>query len=102
MTIPRCELQAAVIGSNLTNSVDQNHRLKIDKFYYWSDSRTVLYWIKSDHRRFKPYVANRVAKVLDFTESSDWFWVPTKINPADEGEGTRIKLFPEETNKWIN
>lgn len=55
----------------------------------WSDSKTTISWIKSDHRRYKPFVAHRVNEILEGSELSDWRWLSSEMNPADFG--TRIR-----------
>ncbi|XP_067643433.1 uncharacterized protein [Eurosta solidaginis] len=39
MTVPRLELQAAVLGCRLSKSVQDCHEFNIDKIVYWSDSK---------------------------------------------------------------
>lgn len=84
ISIPRLELQAAVLGSRLAQSVKHESDYKIDKCYYWSDSKTVLAWIKSDPRAFKSFVAYRLAEIESLTTPVDWHWVPSADNVADD------------------
>ncbi|CAG9134412.1 unnamed protein product [Plutella xylostella] len=42
LSIPRLELQAAVIGTRLADMVQREHRWKSESVHYWTDSRTVL------------------------------------------------------------
>jgi len=101
MSIPRMELQAAVMGTRLAATIIKEHDLKIDQTYFWTDSQTVLCWIKSDARKFKPFVSHRVGEILETSEVADWRWVPTAENVADDG--TR-DIKPAELNprsRWL-
>ena len=42
MTIPKLELQAAVYGVRLRKQIRNEHDVKIDKIFHWTDSSTVL------------------------------------------------------------
>lgn len=85
MSIPRLELQAAVLGARMAETICKNHNLSITKRIFWSDSFTVLSWIRSNHRRYKQFVAFRIGDLLSKTEISEWRWIPSKLNVADDG-----------------
>ncbi|XP_049288887.1 uncharacterized protein LOC125766869 isoform X2 [Anopheles funestus] len=84
MSIPRMELQAAVIGSRLAQTIQQSHDQRIDQRFLWTDSRDVMCWLHSDHRKYSIFVGHRVGEILENTTVSEWRWVPTKLNVADE------------------
>ncbi|XP_033221094.1 uncharacterized protein LOC117175496 [Belonocnema kinseyi] len=84
LTVTRLELQAAVMGSRLAETIIRQHTLKILKRIFWTDSTTVLNWIRSDARNYQPFVVHRLAEVLDLTSVNEWRYVPTKINVADD------------------
>lgn len=100
--MPRKELQAAVLGARLKATILEAHTMTIRRFIFWTDSKTVLSWIQSDHRKYKPFVAHRVSEVLDHSEMSDWRWVPSSMNVADDA--TRDVHPPrfEINSRWIN
>lgn len=84
ISIPRLELQAAVLGSRLADSVKRESDYTIKNCYYWSDSKTVLAWIKSDPRSYKSFVAHRLAEIENLSSPVDWRWVPSAENVADD------------------
>lgn len=83
-SIPRLELQAAVMGSYMATAVVEEHDRKPQSVTYWTDSRTVLTWLKTGARSYKPYVAHRIAAIEENSKLSDWRWIPTKLNVADD------------------
>ncbi|XP_057380662.1 uncharacterized protein LOC130703059 [Daphnia carinata] len=84
VSIPRLELCAALLAARLASVIKSKLRLKIDQTSFWSDSTTVLRWINSPHYRFHIYVGNRIGEILELSESSQWRYVPTAQNPADD------------------
>lgn len=84
MTVPRLELQAALLGSKLADFLKKEIKMKISGRFFWSDSTTVLQWIRSEPRQHNMYVANRLAEISELTRISEWRWVPSEENPADD------------------
>ena len=84
LTIPRLELQAALLASRLRNEIQTALTLEIDKTFMWTDSTTVLQWIHSIEKQ-PVFVANRVAEILDLTTTDEWNYVQSNHNPADAG-----------------
>ncbi|XP_049282087.1 uncharacterized protein LOC125763242 [Anopheles funestus] len=102
ISIPRLELQAAVIGARLAATIVNSHRLNISRTVFWTDSRNVLSWLRSDHRCYNQFVAFRVGELLETTEVEQWRWIPTKLNVADDG--TKWTKTPDlaPTSRWFN
>ncbi|XP_030833438.1 uncharacterized protein LOC115918415 [Strongylocentrotus purpuratus] len=84
-TIPRLELCAAVLGTEIARIVCRELNIQASTVVFHSDSRIVLGYLNNTVRRFHTYIANRVHKVLSFSQPSQWRYVPTSNNPADFG-----------------
>ncbi|XP_053699076.1 uncharacterized protein LOC128746050 [Sabethes cyaneus] len=84
VSVPRLELQAAVLGARIALAVRDGHSLEIRQRFFWTDSTTVLSWIRSDQRKYKEFVGLRIGEILTCTNLSEWRWVPTRMNVADQ------------------
>lgn len=84
VSIPRLELQAAVIGARLASHILDTLKLKPTSKFFWSDSRDVICWLNSDNRKYSQFVGCRVGEILELTEASEWRWISTKTNVADD------------------
>ena len=84
LTVPKLELQAALLAARLRAEVLRALSLKIDRTFMWSGSSTVLQWLTSLEKQ-PTFVANRVCEILDLTTVDEWHYVPTAHNPADAG-----------------
>ena len=82
ISLPRLELQAALLLAQLTDSISAALSLKIDEKYFWSDSTVTLCWIKSTPSRWKTFVANRSSEFQKLT-NDNWHHVSSQDNPAD-------------------
>ncbi|XP_054259735.1 uncharacterized protein LOC128984441 [Macrosteles quadrilineatus] len=101
-TIPRLELQAAVLGCRIACSIIKDIDLTISRQIFWSDSVTVLHWLKSDPRQFKQYVSNRIGEIQDLSKPEEWRWVPSKQNPADVATRSNKKFTSAMHSEWIH
>ena len=84
VTIPRAELQAAVLAAKVADNLKTDLKLTtLTKEVFWTDSKVVLGYIHNEARRFHVYVANRVQQIRDTTSTDQWKFISTKNNPAD-------------------
>ena len=83
VTIPRLELQAALLAAKLDSLLHTQLTMNIDRSYFWSDSKIVLGYIKNESSRFHVFVANRVSQIRELTDPSAWHYVSSDCNPAD-------------------
>ena len=63
---------------------------------FWTDSMTVLYMIRNSAKRFPVFVSNRLAQIEDRSTSSQWRFVPSSENPADDGTRPSCSV-----NRWL-
>ena len=83
MTIPRLELCGALIVARLLNHMSDVLNIPKDNIYAWTDSQTVLGWLRGDPRCFKVFVGNRVSEILELTPPKAWRHIVSQHNPAD-------------------
>jgi hypothetical protein len=83
LTIPRLELCAAVLLSQLMKRVLVALKLTVNRVYFWSDSMIVLHWIQKEPADLKQFVASRVATIQELTYIPQWRHVSSQENPAD-------------------
>ena len=84
VTIPRLELTAATVSVRLGEIVKKELDESLDIVHYHTDSVTVLRYISNDQKRFQVFVANRVQTIHNLSDPSQWKYVDTKENPADD------------------
>jgi len=83
--VPKLELCGAVLLSRLIAEVARTSAFE-GKFS----------WIRDEPSRFNIFIANRVAAIQKLTESVEWRYVPTSLNPADI---LSRNAFPAELNE---
>jgi len=84
LTIPRLELQGAVLASRLCKTIVEESRFKFGKVVLFLDSKIVLAWIRSEARKFKPFVSVRIGEIRRNTNPAQWKYVPGELNVADD------------------
>lgn len=84
LDIPKLELQAALVGARLMKFIGEEIDFKVTERFMWTDNSAVLYWIRSEPRARKVFYANRLGEIGEITKVSEWRWVPSKQNPADD------------------
>lgn len=93
MTVPRLELNAACMASQLALSLVDALDYTFSRVVLWTDSMIVLHWIHQPSNKHRDYVAHRIADVNSNLESLsasgqrlvEIRYVPTSLNVADRG-----------------
>ncbi|XP_067017894.1 uncharacterized protein [Acropora muricata] len=101
VTIPRLELTAATVSVRLGEIVKKELDESLDIVHYHTDSVTVLRYISNDQKRFQVFVANRVQTIRNLSDPSQWKYVDTKENPADDASrGLDAKALKQQ-QRWL-
>ena len=96
LTIPRLELQAAVLASRLSKSIQEESRLDFEEIIYFTDSKIVLAWIQSTSRVYKQFVSSRVGEIQTTSDPKQWRHIPRESNVADDvSRGIAVEKLKE-------
>ena len=88
LTIPRMELNGAVINKRLVEFVESAITRKLGRVIHLVDSSTVLCYLHKEDQKLKPFEGVRVAEIQaagKFKDNllQDWAWIDGVNNPAD-------------------
>ncbi|XP_033105878.1 uncharacterized protein LOC117108090 [Anneissia japonica] len=95
-----CYLRTSYEEVDLAAAVLDELSLAVHETYYYTDSKVVLGYIRNEGRRFYTYVANRVARILQFTTAKQWNYVRTDLNPADEATRS-VRVSDLHRSRWL-
>ncbi|XP_015748663.1 PREDICTED: uncharacterized protein LOC107328444 [Acropora digitifera] len=85
ITIPRLELSAATVSIRLDKILKRELELSLtDESTFWTDSMSVLRFIKNESKRFHTFVANRIAVIQDGSHPDQLRHVGGHLNPGDD------------------
>lgn len=90
-----------MLGTRLAKTIGDAHSLPITKRYFWTDSQTVLAWIRSDSRSYRQFVAFRIGEILNKPEVAEWHYVPSKYNVADDATKWKKLLSFKPESRWF-
>ncbi|XP_057666035.1 uncharacterized protein LOC130899884 [Diorhabda carinulata] len=83
VTLPRLELNAALLATNLTAKLMEAFTCRISNIFYYTDSTIVLWWLNTEPALLKTFVANRVADIQGKSKIENWQHVKSEHNAAD-------------------
>jgi hypothetical protein len=84
LTMPKLELQAAVIACTLNHTIRSECRLEFEKTIFFCDSMIGLAWIQNETRSFTVFVSVRIAEIKAKSDPADWRYCSTDLNVADD------------------
>ena len=100
LTIPRLELQAAVLASRVAKTIVKECTIQFADVKFFTDSSITLAWIQSPSRSFKPFVSARIGEIQNNSDPSQWKHIPGEENVADDvSRGLHVKQLK---GRWMN
>ena len=100
-TIPHLELMGCLSLARLYSTYKEAlefAKITSCKSVFWMDSRTVLTWIRTCSRKFKPFVSVRAAEIQETLETRTFRYIRSDCNPADV---LTRGAPPEELKSWM-
>lgn len=92
---------AAVVAVKIDRMLHEELQMLLQQSVFWTDSTTVLQYIASETTHFKTFVVNRISLIREATKPSQWKYVKTTENPADQASrGLKAKSLLQ-GGTWI-
>lgn len=102
ITIPRLELTAATLASRIDKIWMKELKMPFQNSVFWTDSTSVLKYLRNSTSRFKCFVSNRVSEILKVSDVEQWRYVNSSSNPADlASRGVKVDSFLK-NESWIS
>ena len=76
-------------------------KVKVNKVFCWSDLEIAIWWICQIGKKWKCWIQNRVDTIRENVAVENWYYVPTKLNPADTST-RKAKLDKINEKLWWN
>ena len=75
----------AVLGYRLGIRTKKTIKANICSTTWWTDSSTVLHWLRSEASLFSTFIASKKEEIIEGSSPKEWRHVPGVLNPADDG-----------------
>ena len=102
VSIPRLELSAATLSVRHDKMLKREIEMSFsDPSVFWTDSMSVLRYVKNESKRFHTFVANRITTIRDGSTPDQWYHVGSAMNPGDHtSRGLSAEAFLNCT-EWL-
>lgn len=102
VTISRIELIAATMSSRIDVLWRKELHMHLQDSVFWTDSASVLKYIRNETSNFRVFVANRVSEIHQASQPCHWRYVETVANPADvASRGVKAEAFLKNAT-WVS
>ena len=102
MTIPRLEVSAATMSVRHDRMLKREIEIPLSMpSMFWSDSMSVLRYVKNETKRFHTFVANRISMIRDGLTPNQWRYVKRIVNPGDSASRPMTAEALLSRNQWL-
>lgn len=98
----KSEMCGAVFASRLKKYFETHSTIKVEKWYHFVDSQTILGAIQRESYGYKTFFANRIGEIQSSTNIEDWCWIPGHENIADLVTRGASPQNLDENSTWQN
>ena len=105
VSIPRLELTTATLSIKMSQLIKRELELndvKSIREHFWPDSQLVVSYINIESKKFKKFVGNSVQLIYDNSNTSQWRYIDTKSNPADDASRGLNVTNTKKVQSWYN
>ena len=101
LTIPRAELTAATLAARVEATLRRALQIRIDESVFWTDSTTVLRYVRNESTRFHIFVTNRLEVIREVSTAAQWRYVDSGNNPADDASRGQVAEKFTANSRWF-
>ena len=84
ITVPKLDRNRAVVATTVSTEVGEAHDIPVSEHIFFTDSVKVLYWLRSQRKRFDVDIGRRISSIEEVTSASQWWHVPRKQTEVDK------------------
>ena len=101
VAISHLELVAAVLSVKIAALIRRELDIEWKNETFWTDRKVVLGYINNNTKKFKIFVTNRIQQIHESSNASQWRYVPSKMNPADDSSCGLDGNKNTSSSKWF-
>ena len=76
--------------------------MKFDNVYFYTDSKTVINYLRNDYSNIYVFVAHRIHEILNNSEPKQLYYVPSKLNVTNDATRCANVQNLQNNCRWFN
>ena len=91
-SVPKNELEASYQGALMAQNIENFLAPNIKSKSLYTDSKVVCHWINKESKSLAIFKRRRVAHIKNIFKTSEVYFVPSELNPADVGTRMGVRI----------